>query len=620
MMAKVFSFNGTGIAPVRRHAEAVGFACLLLLLNSPGRAASIVDSRHNLSVSGPGNIKAVTEKEICIFCHTPHQSTGEVPLWNHEMSVQSYTPYSSSTLKATVGQPTGASKLCLSCHDGTVAVGMVHTRSSPIVMRNAITTIPVGRTRLGTDLSDDHPISFKYDAALAAANPQLNQPAILNQRVRLDASGQMQCTACHDPHNDQFGQFLVIDNTGSALCMVCHNQNLWNVSIHKTSTATWNRQGPNPWPHTTGTTVAANGCENCHTPHQAGTRPRLLNYSVAEQNCFTCHDGNVAAKNIQKEFTKFSAHPITTTSQLHDEAEDLINPPRHVSCVDCHNPHAVQASAPATLHAPGSLLGVKGLSPAGTIVNPVTTQYELCFRCHADSIARGRAVVPRNISETNKRLQFQPSNLSFHPIEVTGKNPNVPSLIAPWTVASLMTCTDCHNNDQGPGAGGTGPRGPHGSAFSPLLEQRLVFSDYTPESPAAYALCYQCHSRNSILGDQSFKAVNSSGQARGHQYHIVVQQAACTTCHDSHGVVSMPHLINFNTIYVTPSSTGASGIQYITTGKFSGNCTLTCHGFNHAATSYPTLSSSAVHAARPASVAPMLRPGTIGIKTAPTPK
>src|SRR3954451_17667369 len=112
-------------------------ALLVLLLTHPASGIeSVISSKHNLSVSGPGDIKSATETEICIFCHTPHRGTGETPLWNHALSSATYTPYTSSTIKAAVGQPTGASKLCLSCHDGTVALGLVNSRSGPIEMQN----------------------------------------------------------------------------------------------------------------------------------------------------------------------------------------------------------------------------------------------------------------------------------------------------------------------------------------------------------------------------------------------------------------------------------------------------------------------------------------------------
>jgi predicted CXXCH cytochrome family protein len=557
----------------------------VILVCIPSRADTVLATKHDLSVVGGGAIKATMESEVCYFCHTPHRGTGQTPLWNHSLSSVTYTPYSSSTAKATIGQPTGASKLCLSCHDGTVAIGMVATRSTAIEMQGGVTTMPSGPSNLGTDLSDDHPISFTYDNALVAANGQLKDPVTLTEKVRLDHDHQVQCTSCHDPHDNQYGKFLVRDNTASAICVTCHAPNAWQDSSHRNSNKPWNGVGANPWPHTAGTTVAANACENCHAPHNAGTKPRLLNFADEANNCYSCHSGNVAAKNIQPEFNKFSAHPLLTTTAIHDPMEDPINSTRHSVCVDCHNPHAAKSTSATAPNASGALAGVKGETSSGMVVSAVTSEYELCFRCHADSVGRGPAHVNRQIVETNKRFQFDPSNISYHPVETVGKNPNVPSLLAPLTTGSRIYCTDCHNNDQGTKAGGSGPNGPHGSIYTPILERQLLLTDGTLESVGSYALCYKCHDRSSILGDQSFRAMNSQGQDRGHRFHIVDQKTACTTCHDSHGVKTQAKLINFNRDYVTPSSNGR--LEYVSGGTFSGNCSLTCHGTDHAATTYP---------------------------------
>jgi predicted CXXCH cytochrome family protein len=568
-------------------------SCALFLSCFQVGGDTILASKHDLSASGPGTIKATAESEVCMFCHTPHRGTGETPLWNHTLSSVTYTPYSSSTARANIGQPTGSSKLCLSCHDGTVALGMVASRSTAIEMQGGITTMPTGPANLGTDLSDDHPISFAYDNALASANGELRDPGSLTEKVRLDQNHEMQCTSCHDPHDNQFGKFLVRDNTASALCVTCHAPNAWQDSSHRLSNKTWNGTGINPWPHTSATTVAANACENCHAPHNAGTRPRLLNFASEEQNCFSCHSGTVAAKNLQPEFDKFSVHPVLSTTGVHDPLEDPVNPPRHVECADCHNPHASKSTPGTAPTASGALAGVKGVTSAGTVINPLVAEYELCFRCHADSVGRGPARVNRLIAQTNKRFQFDPSNASYHPVEAAGKNANVPSLIPPLTASSRMYCSDCHNNDQGPNAGGSGPNGPHGSAYIPLLERQQILADGTAESIGNYALCYKCHDRDSILADQSFRATNTQGQDRGHRFHIVDQKAACSTCHDSHGLREQARLINFNRDYVTPSSNGR--LEFVSTGTFSGNCSLTCHGTaDHPATAYPMSSASSL--------------------------
>jgi len=544
-------------------------------------ADTILASKHNLSATGPGEIRASVETEVCVFCHTPHNGTGQTPLWSHGMSEATYTPYSSSTIKATVGQPTGASKLCLSCHDGTVALGMVAGRAS-IEMRNGVTTLPPGATRLGTDLSDDHPISFTYNSAVASANGQLKDPATLTGKVRLDHNSQMQCTSCHDPHNNRYGKFLVQPNAQSALCVTCHRMDNWDTSAHSTSSKTWNGSGINPWPHTTEKSVSANACENCHAPHNAGTKQRLLTFADEEQNCTSCHSGNVAAKNIDAEFSKMSVHPIRSTTGVHDPVEDPINPTRHVECADCHNPHAANGAPATAPNASGALAGVTGVNQDGAVVRPLAREYELCFRCHADSVSRGPARVSRQVTQTNTRLQFAPANASYHPVISQGKNLNVPSLLTPLTPASRMYCTDCHNNNDGPGAGGTGPNGPHGSAFVPLLERQETLADFTSETSGTYALCYKCHNRTSILNDDSFP----------HRLHVVDQKTACTTCHDPHGVQATPRLINFNSFYTTASSNGR--LEYVSSGTFRGNCSITCHGKDHDALAYAGGSATAL--------------------------
>ena len=555
-------------------AQAVGI-CLLISPALADNPNSIIHSKHNLSVSSPGSVHAVTEFDVCIFCHTPHQATGDGALWNHQMSGQLYVPYSSSTLKATVGQPTGSSRLCLSCHDGTVALGLVHSRDSEIVM--TASTMPVGDNNLGFDLSRDHPISFVYNNDLVSADGNLVAPNLLPPEVQLDNNSELQCTSCHDPHNNQYGSFLVMDNTASALCLTCHTLPNWLTSGHGLSgqalpsvlTKLMVAQKQSAQNKSLGRplTVAGAACASCHMSHVAGSRQELMRFIAPEQNCLPCHDNQGPGQNIAAEFSKISTHPIFVDSQSHTASEDAVNPPtRHVTCADCHNPHASTKAPGSNTQVSGALANVRGVTTGGSVLRSVVHEYELCFRCHADSAARGPARVPRQFVETNTRREFNPGNTSFHPIETVGKNPTVPSLIPPLTVSTLMTCTDCHNNDQGPASGGSGPRGPHGSAFVPLLERRLQLTDGIPYNPDNFALCYKCHNSSTVDS-------NLSTSWAYHRQHIEDYRAACTTCHDSHAA-TQPHLINFNTTYVLPLN---GQLRYTSTGVNHGVCTLTCH-------------------------------------------
>ncbi len=563
-----------------RHLARLVVAGLAIAAAAAVAATSVVNSRHNLSISGPGAVKSPSETEICIFCHAPHNASPSSGLWNRRTPGTTYVPYTSSTAKGGAGQPTGASLLCLSCHDGTIALGEVLSRGAAIPVTGG-PPMPAGTGRLGTDLSDDHPISFAYTAALAASRGELASPATLTGRVRLDATGQLQCTSCHDAHDNSNGKFLVMRNTASALCVTCHQKASWTASSHRTSTATWKGGGTNPWPHTSETTVAGNACENCHRPHTAGGRKWLLNHAAEETNCYACHGGNVAAKNVQGEFTgKSSIHPVAASTGVHTPNEPALASTRHVECVDCHNPHATNGAAGLL---PGSLAGVRGINRSGTEANPATREYEICFRCHGDSPGKPAPRTRRQLPDNNIRLQVDGAGPSYHPITAIGRNTNVPSLLGPWTTASTMGCGDCHNNNAGPGAGGTGPKGPHGSTYAPILERQYLTADRTTESPAAYALCYKCHNRNTF--------VTEGGAFRFHRKHVVEERTPCNVCHAPHGVGSAlgtatnnSKLINFDTTVVTPNSSGL--LKFESTGTSRGRCYLRCHGDNHNPESY----------------------------------
>jgi predicted CXXCH cytochrome family protein len=548
---------------------------------TPTAANTIVDTKHNLSISGPGPVKSATEGEICVFCHVPHHARRDIPyLWNRSETAANFIPYQSSTLRATVGQPTGASKLCLGCHDGTIALGALLTRPQEVPFAGGIRFIPEGRAKIGTDLSDDHPVSLAYDSALVAINPELVDPTMLPPQVRLDSNQELQCTGCHDPHKDSFGKFLVMSNQYSGLCTSCHDKDGWTQTSHSTSGKSWNGAGTNPWFNSPYPTVAENGCGNCHVSHSAGGHEQLMNYAIEEDNCLTCHSGNVATHDIANELTKQYGHFVQNYSGVHDPAENFVlgGAQKHVECADCHNPH--QSNSTPSSGAPfvsGATQGVSGIDAAGEPVKYAQNQFEICFKCHGDNSFIASLPITRQIDQLNTRLEFDQANPSFHPVAGPGANPNVPSLLPPYTTSSRILCTDCHNNDDA-----LGPKGPHGSSNPFLLAKNYTTADNTTETPVAYELCYGCHSRASLLSDQSFKQ---------HSLHIVTAKTPCSACHDAHGIsntqgnpVNNAHLINFDLASVQPDSQGR--LYYEKTGPSSGTCYLSCHGANHAPSSY----------------------------------
>jgi predicted CXXCH cytochrome family protein len=220
-------------------------AAAVSLIAVPAMAQSnVIDTKHNLSsTAGADQItdRSTDEDQICVFCHTPHQASPAAPLWNHTQSaIASYGVYVSPTLDAVdisdIGGSGDVSNLCMSCHDGTVGVNELgnpanDTNGNPTMGSgnelDAAGRIAAGRPpNMGSSLSDDHPVNFTYDSALATADGGLVTPVSL---AYVDAAqtvplfgGKVQCASCHDPHDNTNEPFLTKTNAGSQLCSTCH--------------------------------------------------------------------------------------------------------------------------------------------------------------------------------------------------------------------------------------------------------------------------------------------------------------------------------------------------------------------------------------------------------------
>lgn len=251
---------------------------LLLLVSSPAWTKGppgVTNGPHNLSTTGvlAGPFGAIPspyasdEDEICVFCHTPHGGTLTGPLWNRSNPnpAAGWNHYNSATIAIDKTAsplnrtPNNESLLCLSCHDGSVSVFHVvnppNDRNGAPIAADGTGTLDVDiidsfnpgtAARIGGSpadtsdtgqLSDDHPISFSYDQvygaySLGPKSGQLVDPAIaVTKGVRFfGASGNnVECSSCHDPHvnyidNPVYTPFLVMSNSGSAMCLACHNK------------------------------------------------------------------------------------------------------------------------------------------------------------------------------------------------------------------------------------------------------------------------------------------------------------------------------------------------------------------------------------------------------------
>jgi predicted CXXCH cytochrome family protein len=196
--------------------------------------AQITGSVHDLNAYLPA--LSIPDGRVCVACHTPHNANTTVaPLWNHAASAGGHTPYDSGSIDALdLGAPAGISLMCLSCHDGSAALdsfgGGTRTDQTPGTLSLA------GTALLDVNLSNDHPVSFTYDTALAGVDVGLHDPSATASGIggNIDTdmlfglgNDQMECSSCHDVHNGPTvveSPLLIKSNASSGLCFTCHNK------------------------------------------------------------------------------------------------------------------------------------------------------------------------------------------------------------------------------------------------------------------------------------------------------------------------------------------------------------------------------------------------------------
>jgi predicted CXXCH cytochrome family protein len=178
--------------------------------------ADISGSAHDFSTEG------WSQNEICKPCHTPHNATVNpvAPLWNHELSSATYVLYDSQWLHEQIEQPGEGSRICLSCHDGTVALDSFGGATG--------TAFITGDANIGTDLSDDHPIGIPWSHQypnLVCSN--CHNPYDPEWEMPLPFfDSKVECLTCHDPHNGTIPAedgMLRMSQLGSEICFQCHS-------------------------------------------------------------------------------------------------------------------------------------------------------------------------------------------------------------------------------------------------------------------------------------------------------------------------------------------------------------------------------------------------------------
>ena len=613
----------------------------------PARNPTVVSPRNPPMVSALHNLAPNQNSNsslACIYCHTSHNSVPQVKgLWNHDLSGATYRYYASSTYKQ--GAPlvtTNSSRLCMSCHDGTVGLGATYNSQA---VTNAVHSPLSSTGNMGVDLSTSHPFAFSQwtkDPSLVDSLFNTISRATANATVKLN-NGQIECTTCHEPHYQNVDKmrpsdFLVIDNRFGAICLACHDASKsspatlagWSLSAHAVSSSS---EGASVTGYPT---VGGGACGNCHAMHRSGA-VRLLS-GAQEQTCYPCH-ANPNSTNpwgrawVGYNQNNYYRHPVEVTG--HDPLENSLvaSTPRHSECWDCHNSHAAldnSKSAPASLGT--ALVGASGITSAGTSITLATIEYQVCLKCHGDSLNKPQKAgyttygytSVRSVSAFNVRNDFN-SQVARHNVILPFSGQFYPDLRnnilmlnntagrSLKTSDSFLKCADCHSGENPSNDGGNGPNGPHISSNAHLLERPYALNQVpNPGQPVqslavtlnpltgTFAMCEKCHDVSGLLGNGTTVGPKDS-VFKHHGSHVLNMGISCAVCHAPHGVANgtkqfNAHSINLDTQLTGPDS--ATQRWYIDT--ISRTCYVSCHfsndasgiGMQHSGISYATTGQS----------------------------
>jgi len=238
----------------------------------------LAGTAHDFTASGSGDVKGQDGTGLCTFCHTPQRGPGARLMWNHASSPNTFRWDAASTFGGTpLPQISGAtyagtSARCLSCHDGSVAIGDVAefqgqagsgpANLAPAHMTDFAIKYQVG---VGGDLSGNHPVGVPYPlgrvpnhyngvstgqaGGVFAANewqPDPSTSASANIRLYVDdgtgnistmapgaitMNAGIECSSCHDPHNRASvdamflrGKLAGRSRADGYLCEQCHSK------------------------------------------------------------------------------------------------------------------------------------------------------------------------------------------------------------------------------------------------------------------------------------------------------------------------------------------------------------------------------------------------------------
>ena len=251
--------------------------------------------------------------------------------------------------------------------------------------------------------------------------------------------------------------------------------------------------------------AASNQCTACHTP-----KGNLHQFTLADQGAALCADCH---------------GPLDKKKVLHKPVGE--------GCTTCHSPHGSQNKA--FLVSPVPELCAKCHEPIakeiveGKSSHSIALEGKACLACHDPHTSDFEKLLHAKLMAVCLGCHDQPivqkgRTISNVKNEITGAK----SVHGPIQDGDCMACHKAHASSQ-----------------IALLAAQYPATFYSPFTPDAYALCFQCHDQSLATGLETKDATSFRNGTRNlHALHVndPVKGRTCRACHAPHGA-GLPHLV-----------------------------------------------------------------------------
>jgi hypothetical protein len=220
--------------PTVKPGAALGLLCCFILYAgiAPAEGSGALNSAHDFSGLSQSRNSWNSPEQACSACHVSHDFGSDDYQsglhWNSAASRATYTTYVSNNGIA-ASQPSGTSKLCLGCHDGTFGIDDFGGDGYSSGLPSAVQFVS------GNSAGRNHPVGVEY--YYNPADPDgLHSPSspmgLFGTISDVLDNGKVVCSSCHDVHNNESldgarmlrAPMRVSQGGASTLCLSCHKK------------------------------------------------------------------------------------------------------------------------------------------------------------------------------------------------------------------------------------------------------------------------------------------------------------------------------------------------------------------------------------------------------------